>query len=396
MQTRTYGDLFSLISNMIGAVELASDEQTQVANFINRRYFEAYQTSPVWPRYVITGEARTISPDQIIKYAEDSFLISAAGNSNVNGLYQYGPEYSGHNSYVLNGNTLSFEVTSSSLNSDIVGTYKLDATYDPTGSYSRGVWVNQTNGKIVFIQNNTETNWIILNIATDDVLLSVSSTTFFPWQNVGFNGQAVISGNPETAYNIERNDSNNHWELMQQDADGTATVLYKDANGNIPSETAWEIVNAPNPTPIVHDLDTINEFIRIHRSRSFFNNSAKEYDFYADASGGHILNITTTDDDIAYVTYKKIFEKFSPTLSNPVVSADYYDSDLDVPEEFFNYIAHTVYADFLRVQNKQEEAIAEENVGAKYLAQELEKVDIRMNNSTINKRFSTYVNRQSR
>ena len=390
MQTRTYGDLFSLISNMIGAVTLASDEQTQVANFINRRYFEAYQTSPVWPRYVITGEARTISPDQIIKYAEDSFLISAAGNLNVNGLYQYGPEYSGHNSYVLNGNTLSFEVTSSSLNSDIVGTYKLDASYEPTGSYSRGVWVNQTNGKIVFVQNSTETNWIILNIATDTVLLSVGSGAFFPWQaSVSFDVQAAISGNPETAYNIERNDSNNHWELIQQDADGTSTVLYKDANGNIPSETVWEIVNAPNPTPIVHDLDTINEFIRIHRSRSFFNNSAKEYDFYADTAGGHILNITTTDDAIAYVTYKKIFTKFD-------VTSDYYNSDAEVPEEFFNYIAHAVYADFLRVQNKQEEAIAEENVAAKYLAQELEKVDIRMNNSTINKRFSTYVSRQSR
>ena len=391
MQTRTYGDLFSLISNMIGAVTLASDEQTQVANFINRRYFEAYQTSPIWPRYVITGEARTISPDQIIKYAEDSFLISAAGNSNVNGLYQYGPEYSGHNSYVLNGNTLSFEVTSSSLNSDIVGTYKLDASYEPSGNgYSRGVWVNQTNGKIVFIQNSTETNWIILNIATDTVLLSVGSGAFFPWQaSVSFDVQAAISGNPETAYNIERNDSNNHWELIQQDADGTATVLYKDANGNIPSETVWEIVNAPNPTPIVHDLDTINEFIRIHRSRSFFNNSAKEYDFYADTAGGHILNITTTDDAIAYVTYKKIFTKFD-------VTSDYYNSDAEVPEEFFNYIAHSVYADFLRVQNKQEEAIAEENVGAKYLAQELEKVDIRMNNSTINTRFSTYVSRQSR
>ena len=60
MQTRTYGDLFSLISNMIGAVTLASDEQTQVKNFINRRFQEAFDTSPVWPRYVVSSEERQI------------------------------------------------------------------------------------------------------------------------------------------------------------------------------------------------------------------------------------------------------------------------------------------------------------------------------------------------
>lgn len=389
MQTRTYGDLFHLITNMIGAVELASDEQTQVKNFINRRYFEAYQSSPIWPRYVITGEARTISPDQIIKYAEDSFLISASGNSNVNGLYQYGPEYSSHNSYVLNGNTLSFSVTAQDFSTpEALGEYKLDASYTPSpNGYERGVWVNQTNANIVFAF--TGSLWRVIDIADDaNVLFNSISTDFFPWQ-ASWGSGLTISNAPSVAYNIERNDANNHWELMQQDLDGTATVLYKDANGNVPSETVWEIVNAPNPTPIVHDLDTINEFIRIHRSRSFFNNSAKEYDFYADAAGGHILNITTTDDAIAYVTYKKIFTQFD-------VTSDYYNSGAEVPEEFFNYIAHTVYADFLRVQNKQEEAIAEENVGAKYLAQELEKVDLRMNNSTINKRFSTYVSRQSR
>ena len=140
----------------------------------------------------------------------------------------------------------------------------------------------------------------------------------------------------------------------------------------------------------------IGDVNRIHRKQPFYNNSAIEYDFYADLDGANILNITNTTDSTAFVTYKIPFEKLSPTLSDPVVSADYYDSTLAVPEEFFNYLAHTVYAEFLRVQNKQEEAIAEENVGAKYLAQELEKVDLRMNNSTINKRFSTYVNRQSR
>ena len=77
-------------------------------------------------------------------------------------------------------------------------------------------------------------------------------------------------------------------------------------------------------------------------------------------------------------------------------TSDYYNSAVEVPGEFFNYIAHAVYADFLRVQNRQEQALAEEQVAQTYLALELEKIDIRSNNNTINKRFSTYVNRQSR
>jgi len=80
MQTREYGDLFSLISNMIGAVTLAADEQTQVANFINRRYFEAFQESPVWPRYVVTGEERDIAVYNISG-------VTGADADKVNGNY---------------------------------------------------------------------------------------------------------------------------------------------------------------------------------------------------------------------------------------------------------------------------------------------------------------------
>ena len=88
-------------------------------------------------------------------------------------------------------------------------------------------------------------------------------------------------------------------------------------------------------------------------------------------------------------SYKKQFTPFT-------VTTDYYNSTVEVPGEFFNYIAHSVYADFLRVQNRQEQALAEEQVAQTYLALELEKIDIRSNNNTINKRFSTYVNRQAR
>jgi hypothetical protein len=48
------------------------------------------------------------------------------------------------------------------------------------------------------------------------------------------------------------------------------------------------------------------------------------------------------------------------------------------------------------MESKYEDARTEEAIAQNYLAQELEKIDIRSNNNSLNKKFSTYVNRQSR
>ena len=61
MQTRSYKDLFRLITSMIGTGgELAANEQVQVADFINRRFQQAFNESPIWPRYFVNSEARDI------------------------------------------------------------------------------------------------------------------------------------------------------------------------------------------------------------------------------------------------------------------------------------------------------------------------------------------------
>ena len=210
MQTRTYGDLFKLIQSLAGVGTFAASEKDDIANFINRRFFEAFDEIPMWPRYLVTGEERTIatSPAQTIPYAET-------------------------------------------------------------------------------------------------------------------------------------------------------------------------------------DKDNIGEFIRIHRTQPFLRNSALEFDFYVDSNGAHILNLTTADASSAFVTYKKEFTPFA-------VTSDYENSTVEVPAEFYNFVAHTAYADFLRMDGQTDKALIEEQTGAKYLALELEKVDIKMNNTTVNKRFSTHGNRQSR
>jgi hypothetical protein len=129
----------------------------------------------------------------------------------------------------------------------------------------------------------------------------------------------------------------------------------------------------------------IGQFLRIHRNQPFVRNSELEYDFYVDSSGAHIINQAGGTDQTGdvYVTYKK---EFSLILNVESI----------VPQEFFYYMAHNAYADFLRMDGQVEKALIEEQVGEKYLDIELSKLELLTNNNTVGKRISTYVNKQSR
>jgi hypothetical protein len=273
MQTRTYGDLFKITSALIGTGgQLSVTEQDQLSHFINRRFQQAFDESPVWPRYLVSST---------VIYKRKS--------------------------------TGRWEIESGvSINIDTSGSIQVDAGAGST---------------------------------------------------VLFEADSVKKDNPSEVIT---------WTLTASTLSGTPLVVDEQL---IPYAQTSK--------------DTIGDFNRIHRKRAFQNNSSMEYDFFVDFNGANILNIANSTDNEAFVSYKKQFTPFT-------VTSDYYNSAVEVPGEFFNYIAHAVYADFLRVQNRQEQALAEEQVAQTYLALELEKIDIRSNNNTINKRFSTYVNRQSR
>ena len=305
MQTRPYGDLFHLITNMIGAVELALDEQTQLKNFINRRFFEAYQTSPIWPRYIIAGEERTVV----------SLVFSGSSTSSVNQNYK-----------LLGSNT------------------------------SEGTAVYQ-------------------GVATDTVLVYNTGSA---WRvDTGASAAQQSDGSYTVTSGVQR-----HIETDTIKKSKVADVENWNPSGLIVLEK--------NLLPYVQSgKDTMSDVIRLHRQHPFLNRSALEYDYYVDFHGANILNLVPTAESTAFATYKKKFTEFS-------ASSDFYNSTEEVPEEFFNYIAHSVYADFLRVQNKQQEALAEEQVASTYLDQELEKADVAMSNVTMLRRINTHTSRQSR
>ena len=150
------------------------------------------------------------------------------------------------------------------------------------------------------------------------------------------------------------------------------------------------LVEGKNLVPFAQSgKTTIGSFNRIYRKQAFLNQSALEYEFFVDVTGANILNISSTTDNSVFVTYKQQFTPFD-------VTSGYADSTVEVPGEFFAYLAHATYADFLRMDGQTDKAFAEEERANLAMALELEKVDIISNNNTVNKRFSTYVNRQSR
>jgi hypothetical protein len=335
MQTRTYGELFKVASALIGTGgQLAVGEQDQLRHFINRRFQQAFDESPVWPRYFVSSEARDI--------------ISL----NISGL---GAGSSTDKSSVINGNYILLGQDSGAI-SGVAGT---NVYYNPAVGTRTSTTIS--NSTVIF-KRLSSNKWVVQD-----------------------GGQVNISGSTITAVSA---------------GSDVLTEADSDSKDNPSEVVTWTLETAQlSGTPLIVSKqlipyaqtgrDTIGDFNRIHRKKAFLNQSAIEYDFFVDFDGANILNIANSNDNEAFVSYKKQFTPYT-------VTSGYYDSSLEVPAEFFNYIAHAVYADFLRVQNRQEEALAEEQVAQTYLALELEKIDIRSNNNTINKRFSTYVNRQSR
>ena len=336
MQTRSYKDLFRLITSMIGTggqLDASGTEGTQVADFINRRFQQAFDTSPVWPRYLVTSEERRIVGLTIENAA-------GTGASDINGdYYILGTQKSGGTGVAKTGSTVYSKTTNTDDGSVIDGT-------------------------IIFEQQSGTNLWTI-----------------------------------HTAADITRGSGGSI------DVSSAGTVRYTEDN-TIPHASApyevliWQTSNSATGRPTIFqkqaipytetNKNNIGDFNRIHRKTPFINNSSVEYDFSVDIDGANILNIPNTEDSSAYVTYKREFTPFT-------VTSDFYNQGaIEVPGEFFNFIAHAVYADFLRVQNRQPQALSEEQIAQTYLALELEKIDVRNNNNTVNKRFSTYVNRQSR
>jgi hypothetical protein len=204
--------------------------------------------------------------------------------------------------------------------------------------------------------------------------------------------------------------STKKWEIQEGNdftinADGTITTdaaggaLFVEADTNSkdnPSEvvtwTATATIASGTPKIVDTQLvpyaqtgeNTVGEFLRIYRKKAFLNNSAIEYEFYVDALGANVLNLVASTDNSVFVNYKKqLTTGFTPDSTN-------------IPSEFVDYIIYTALSDFYTGDGQIEKAAAAAVQANAMLDLELLRLDKKANNNTINKKFSTYVNRQAR
>ena len=125
--------------------------------------------------------------------------------------------------------------------------------------------------------------------------------------------------------------------------------------------------------------DTIGTFLKIQKVAPYTTASPQDYNFYIDSNGANLITADTFSGSVTvYVTYKKVLsDTYGETTG--MQSA--------IPSEWFDYIAHGTYADYLRAEGQQEKSIAADQEAALILEDELIQVDQQGAGMTFGSRF---------
>lgn len=336
MILRKNQDLFNLIKALAGVNQFTTNEVTSLLNFTNRRLTTAYDTSVVWTRYIVPSEERKVS----------SFTVSGITDSD-----EYNIPYTKYGDFTHTGTKVSdaFVPNNQSASSQTT-------TIFYKNSSSKWVWGLATYSK-----------------TTADVVTITPSTVFATQQDA--------------------DEFESPSEVLDWGTLGTRTGnLVVTNSSTITYEETFDVLSSATTRV---SKTSIASFIRVHRKQAFLNDSSTEYDFFVDSNGANILNSSITDST-AFVTYKKHIIDTSTGLVISSLDTDGSASLQQIPLEFFQYTAHAVYADFLRLDGQTDKAFVEEQKATEFLVEELEKVDIINNRNSLNQKFSTYINTSSR
>jgi hypothetical protein len=135
-------------------------------------------------------------------------------------------------------------------------------------------------------------------------------------------------------------------------------------------------------------FDPIDTFLRIHKDQPYLTASVQEYDFMVGRFGAQIVCGTLNPTE-AWVTYKRQFnDKFGP---NPSAG-----ESQTIPAEWFEYLAHGTYADYLRAEGQQERAALADQEAIEILQDELIRLDEQHTQTLISNRIFTNSNMQLR
>jgi hypothetical protein len=127
-------------------------------------------------------------------------------------------------------------------------------------------------------------------------------------------------------------------------------------------------------------LDTIGTFLKIQAVAPYTTASPQDFNFYIDSAGAKL--ITSATPTSAFVTYKKILsDTYGETTGLQV----------NVPSEWFDYIAHGVYADYLRAEGQQEKSQLADQEASMILNDELVQIEQQGAGVTFGTRYLTNV-----
>lgn len=146
-----------------------------------------------------------------------------------------------------------------------------------------------------------------------------------------------------------------------------------------------EVIN--NVVPYTETgLDPIDTFLRIHKQAPYINVSVQEYDIMVTADGATLV-AGSSDPTSAFVTYKK---QLVDTYGDEAGETS------DVPAEWFQYIAHGTYADYLRAEGQQEKAVVADQEADMLLQEEMIRIDEQHTLQLVSNRIFTNANMQTR
>jgi hypothetical protein len=138
-------------------------------------------------------------------------------------------------------------------------------------------------------------------------------------------------------------------------------------------------------------LSSVDTFLRIFKQAPYAINSVQEFDYTVDASGAKLV-AGYLDPSSAFVTYKAQFaDTYGPGLPDGLAT-----DVTSVPAEWFQYLAHGTYADYLRAEGQQEKAALADQEAEMLLQDELIRLDENHTSGFVSNRIRTNANMQLR
>ena len=138
-------------------------------------------------------------------------------------------------------------------------------------------------------------------------------------------------------------------------------------------------------------LSSVDTFLRVFKQAPYIASSVQEFDFTVTADGATLV-AGDLNPSTAFLTYKAQFsDTYGPGLP------DGLSTDVtSVPAEWFQYLAHGTYADYLRAEGQQEKAALADQEAEALLTEELIRLDENHTSGFVSNRIRTNANMQLR